>query len=329
MKSGQKLRWGILGCGKIASKFAEDMRISKTGIIVACAARDAERAGSFAAQYDIPLHFGDYNALAKCQEVDVVYIATTHNFHEEHAIICMQHGKHVLCEKPLAVNLAQTISMQEMAQRNRVFLMEALWTAFLPAIVKLKEDIRSGIIGEIRHIRADFGFKVPYDPASRLFNPALAGGSLLDIGIYPLFMATWLCGMPDKILAIASKAPSGVDNECSVLLRYPDNCSAFLYATVTCHTDTTCEIFGTQGKITIPSRFHEQHSYILSVPEMEDEVTEAGILGRGYVHEIDHVHDCLKAGLTESPVMTHLMSRQIASLMDQIRSLTGITYPFE
>jgi len=329
MQSNQKLRWGILGCGKIAAKFAEDMRISTTGIVVACAARDAERAGNFAKKYRIPIHYGDYTSLAASREVDVIYIATTHNFHEAHAVCCMQHGKHVLCEKPLAVNLAQTISMQETAQKYQVFLMEALWTAFLPAMISLKNAIQSGLIGDIRHIRADFGFKVPYDPESRLFNPALAGGSLLDIGIYPLFMATWLCGMPEKIHAVASKAPSGVDDECSILLLYPNKSSASLYASVTCHTDTTCEIFGTMGKITVPSRFHEQHSYIHSSPEQEYKITDTGILGRGYVHEIDHVYDCLKSGLTESPVMSHQFSRDLAYLMDRVRSLIDVRYPFE
>ncbi len=322
-------RWGILGCGKIAGKFADDLQHSAGGKLVACASRDDTKAQLFASQHNIPLCFGDYESMLQNEEVDIIYIATPHNMHMEHSMLCIQHKKHVLCEKPMGVNSHQVTETTTAARENGVFLMEALWTAFLPAIKEVKQEIEKGIIGDIRHLHADFGFKAAYDPESRLFNPSLAGGSLLDIGIYPIFMAMWLLGKPLEVATSVHKALTGVDDECTMMLTFEGDRTASLHSTVSCDTATTCEITGTAGSIVIPSRFHEQDRFIVRRKGAEDVLYHTGITGKGYFHEIEHVHECLSHGLTESPVMSHAFSMALIEVMDDIRKKAGIVYPFE
>jgi predicted dehydrogenase len=329
MSTQMIFRWGILGCGKIAGKFAGDLKHSEGGKLVACASRDYSKAQLFALQHDIPLCFGDYESMLQSDEVDIVYIATPHNMHVAHTLLCTQYTKHVLCEKPLGVNRHQVMDMTTAAKENGVFLMEALWTAFLPAIKEVKHEIEKGIIGDVRHIRADFGFKAVYNPESRLFNPSLAGGSLLDIGIYPIFIAMWLLGMPVEVEASIHKALTGVDDECTMLLTFEEGRTASLHCTVSCDTATTCEITGTEGSIVIPFRFHEQERFTVLRKGVEDAVYQTGITGKGYFHEIEHVHKCLSLGLTESPVMSHGFSLSLIEVMDTIRKKAGIVYPFE
>jgi predicted dehydrogenase len=327
MIANQKtIKWGILGCGKIAQKFAADLALSDSGFLYACASRDGQKAALFAKQFDAITYFDSYQALALCEEIDVIYIATPHSYHCDHSILCMNHSKHVLCEKPLAINQLQVHSMLDIAKRNDVFLMEAVWTAFLPAIQDVLTIIKSGAIGDARHLTADFGFQAPYDPKGRLFNPTLAGGSLLDIGIYPLFISLMVMGMPEKIYATGELAQTGVDSECSIQLTYNNKATAALYATLTCHTDTKCEIFGTEGKILIPGRFHEADHYFLTKGENNAIKCQVGRKGYGYFHEIEHVHNCITNGMVESNIMQWAISQQLVGLMDKVRNQIGVKY---
>src|SRR6187402_265920 len=194
----KKIRWGILGCGKIANKFATDLQLIEDAELVAVASRDVEKGKAFASLFHARLNFNTYEALASCDEVDVIYIATPHGFHLEHTSLCLQHSKAVLCEKPMAINSKQVKEMIDLAQKQKVFLMEAFWTKFLPQYQKVVELIQAGEIGTIKMIEADFGFKATSPTPQRLYDVALGGGALLDVGIYPVFLALSLLGRPNE-----------------------------------------------------------------------------------------------------------------------------------
>ena len=315
----QKIRWGILGCGKIAGKFASDLTLSENGVLAACASRDVEKSQSFAKEHNASLFFDTYEALAECEQVDVIYIATPNTFHHEHAILCLKNKKAVLCEKPFAINKSQVEAMIKVAKDNNTFLMEAMWTGCLPNIINIQNTIRSGIVGEIIHLAADFGFKADYDPKSRLFDPALGGGSLLDIGIYPIYMSLLFMGKPNKILSSSRLAASGVDASCSVLLSYEGEKTATLFSSFETFTDIKCEIYGTEGKIVIPSRFHEQNQHTIVIKGKADQLMETAQIGFGYYYEIEHVNECLYQGKKESPIMPLPMSINLMQLIDDIK----------
>ncbi|MBK9737886.1 MAG: Gfo/Idh/MocA family oxidoreductase [Saprospiraceae bacterium] len=319
----------IIGCGKIAHKFVTDLALSEQSILYACAARDINLSRFFAEKHSAKAYFDSYDDLVLCPEVDVIYIATPHSFHMEHTLLCLRSKKAVLCEKPLAINSLQVNKMINTARVNQTFLMEAMWTAFLPNIINVHEFIKSNKIGQIRHLTADFGFKAEYNEASRLFNPELAGGALLDIGIYPIFISLLLLGKPKNIEAAATISPSGVDSSVSLLFTYDNGCTAFLFASVDVDSDTKCEIFGTEGKIEIPNRFHGQDHFILTKKGSEDQTIKSDLKGLGYYHEIEHVNNCLLKGFAESPVFGFDMSRQLIEIMDEVRKIIEVKYPGE
>jgi predicted dehydrogenase len=324
----KKIKWGILGCGRIARKFADDLSLSKTGYLHACASRERENVQNFANKYGAVKMFTNYEDLVNCREIDAIYIATPHSHHFEHAVLCLNAKKAVLCEKPLTVNQYLTDQLFAIAKQNKVLLMEAMWTAFLPAIIAVKNEIEKGTIGQVRHLTADFGFKGSYDPKGRLYDKNLAGGSLLDIGIYPLFISLYLLGIPENLYASGHIIETGVDDECSILLQYSNRATASLYSTVSMMTDTKCEIFGTQGKILIPGRFHEQSCYFLETENGSQKV-DTGKSGHGYYHEIEHFNQCLLNNKPESNIMTYKMSQNLAKLMDLTRKQIGLTYPWD
>jgi predicted dehydrogenase len=220
MKNGAPIRWGILACGGIARKFADDLAFVKDGYLAAVSSRDISRAQEFASHYGPDVKcFGSYEAMLSSGEIDVVYIASPHGLHHEHTLLCLNAGLPVLCEKAFAINSKQVAEMIQAARDKKIFLMEALWTRFHPSIVKLQEILASGVIGDIVHLSADFGFHAPYDPEARWFNPALTGGSLLDIGIYPLFISKFVLGNPLEMKATGVMAPTGVDMNTSIALK--------------------------------------------------------------------------------------------------------------
>jgi predicted dehydrogenase len=322
-----KIKWGILGCGKIAQKFAADLALSDGGDLYAVASSSKEKQKVFSDLYPDILTFDRYKDLAACEEIDAIYVATPHAFHMAHSILCLEYGKAVLCEKPMAVNSDQVQKMIDSAQEHRVFLMEAMWTAFLPAIQDVIYTVNQGKIGEVKHLSADFGFKAVYDAESRLYNLDLAGGSLLDIGLYPVMMAILLLGEPTSITATAQLSPTGADESCAMLFTYKNGATASLYCTLKTHTDTKCEIYGTEGKITIPSRFHEQDHYLMKMGQEDEIKINVGKKGLGYAHEIEHVATCLQEGKTESPIMGFDMSTTLIRILDEIRRQIGVKYP--
>lgn len=320
IRKSRKIRWGILGCGKIADKFASDLLLSKNAILEACASRDKAKSEAFAKKHHATLYFENYEELALCENIDVIYIATPNSFHLEHSILCLKNKKAVLCEKPLSINKLEAEQMIRVARENDVFLMEAMWTGFLPTIQKVQNSIQKGSIGEIIHLTADFGFKVEYNSKSRLFNSELGGGSLLDIGIYPLYISLLLMGKPNSVKSSIRYSESGVDASCSVLLSYPKGKTAALFSSFETITEVKCEIYGTEGKIIISPFFHGQKEYAIIKNGMEDELVSSEHVGFGCFYEIEHVNECLYQGLKESTIMTHEMSITLLELMDEIRS---------
>lgn len=319
ISNDRKIRWGILGCGKIAHKFASDLLLSETAELFACASRNIENSKVFAEKYKAKMFFDNYEDLAKCGEIDVIYIATPNSFHLEHSLLCLNNQKAVLCEKPLCIDSVQVVELINVAKVNNVFLMEAMWTSCLPNILSVQNTIQSGAIGEIIHLTADFGFKTDYNPKSRLFDEALGGGSLLDIGIYPLYVSLLFLGKPSKIQSSIRYSTSGVDASCSVLLTYNEGKTATLFSSFETTMDIKCEIYGTKGKIIIPNRFHEHNEHIIQISGLSEKIVTNEKIGHGYFYEIEHVNECLYKGIKESPIMPMSISLDLINIMDEIR----------
>lgn len=324
-----KIRWGILACGKIAKKFAADLKLVEDGELIAVASRDVERAKQFAADFPAKYVFSSYEELVNCEEVDAIYVASPHSHHHEHTLLCLNHGKAVLCEKAFAINQHQAKEMIDLARTKKVFLMEALWTRFLPHYLKVRDMIAEGKLGELKGVLANFGFKPPEPVSPRLFEPALGGGSLLDIGIYPVFLAQSILGVPDSITAKMDPAHTGVDEQCSMVFHYKNGMTANLFSTLASNLETDADIFGTKGRIRLTNRFYEPSATIQYYPDI---ITSRTIIpiekeaGWGYQHEIRHVNECLQKGLTESPVWSLDDTFNLMQTLDRIRKEMGLIY---
>ncbi|MFK5974020.1 MAG: Gfo/Idh/MocA family oxidoreductase [Flavobacteriaceae bacterium] len=323
-----KIRWGIVGPGNIAHSFVKDLQLVGDGELVAVASRNIERAQEFGAQYGASHFFGSYEALFKSEEVDVIYIATPHTSHAELSIKAMKHGKHVLCEKPMGVNRSEVEKMLSVAKENKVFLMEALWSRFNPSIRKLKQMVDQGSIGRLQYLHADFAFyALDRDEKGRVLNPNLAGGSLLDIGIYPIFLSYLLLGKPDKIQASSRFYKTGIEIQTAMIFEYSD-AQAILYSGYTSKSEMKAEISGTEGAIFLHPQWHVPQGYSV---EKEGEIHdfELPTIGKGYTYEIEEVHLCLKADKLQSDLWSHQHSLDLIQILDDVRKLTGVVFPFE
>jgi predicted dehydrogenase len=295
----------------------------------AVASRDAARAAAFAAEYGAASAYGSYEELVADDAVDAVYIATPHGFHAEHAILCLRHGKAVLCEKPMALSAREVTAIIAASRDSGAFLMEAMWTRFIPLMRSVMELIGSGAIGAIQYIRADFGFPAPFNPEGRLYNMRLGGGSLLDIGIYPLFLCTHLLGRPARIVAAGDLSPTGSDASCHAVLQYKDGASAIVSSTLNCQTSLTAEIAGTGGMIRIPTPWYKNDRYEWNrTGEPAQSVTLEPMVN-GFEYQVSEVMRCREQGLTESPLLPHAFSLMMAETMDEIRRQIGVRYPGE
>lgn len=325
----QIIRWGILGPGRIAKKFASDLKLVKDATLVAIGSRSRENAQAFAKDFPAKYIHDSYEALVNNDEVDVIYIATPHNFHYENTMLCLQHGKAVLCEKPFAINAKQAASMIALAKEKEVFLMEALWTKFLPHFIKLKELISGGRIGEIKSATIKFGFRPTEPVPARMFDPALAGGTILDIGIYNVFMALSVLGKPDEIDAVMTPALTGVDEQCAVTFRYNNGAIAQLFSSFATNIATEADIHGTNGRIKLTHRFYAPDTQIEYYPgwmESRELIPVEKEAGWGYQYEARHVGECLRSGLKESPVMRFADTMELIETLDTIRHKAGIKY---
>ena len=325
-----KVRWGILGSGKIAKKFAADLALVEGAELVAVGARQLSAAKAFAQQFNIGHAHGTYQELVQNPAVDVIYIATPHSHHYEHGLLCLQHKKAALIEKAFTINAQQAKELVRAARQNNVFLMEAFWTRFLPHYLKTKEMIAECKVGSIQSIIAEFGFKPTPPVAPRIYDPALGGGSLLDIGVYPVFLALDILGKPDEIVAQMIPAPTGVDNQCSILFKYKTGALAQLFSSFNSNLATGADIAGDGGRIRMTHRFHGPTSDLEYYPDI---VTSGQVVdfekakGNGYEYEAQHVTNCIKKGLVESPLRTPADTILLMETLDEIRKLAGIRYP--
>lgn len=318
-----------MGCGRIAQKFAADLALVKDAELIAVGSRDMAKAKEFSGLFAIKHIHGSYEELVMNKEVDVIYIATPHSFHYKNTLLCLQHNKAVLCEKPFAINSRQASEMIRTAKEKGVFLMEALWTKFLPHYQKAQELVKDKKLGEIKSVLANFGFRLNAEAPKRLSDPALGGGTLLDIGVYNVFMALSFLGKPDKIEAVMSPSALGVDEQCSIVFTYKNGAIAQLFSSFITNTSTEVEIHGTEARLKIASRFYEPSSVL----ELRTDVKDKGVAikvkkekGMGYQYEARHVNECLKKGLTESPVVSHADTILLMETLDEIRRIAGITY---
>lgn len=318
-------KWGILGPGKIAHKFAKGLAVVPGAELYAVASRSLPKAEEFAKEFNVPKFYGSYEDLVNDKEVDIIYIATPHVFHYEHSLLCLKHKKAVLCEKPFAMNKEQVNEMIQIAKKENIFLMEALWTYFLPHYQYVLELVRSEKFGKINGLEANFGFEAPYLPEKRLFNKELGGGSLLDIGIYPVFAALTLLGKPDTISAKAKFSETGVDESCSIVFNYQNGVRAHLLSTINKTTPTTATINFEKAKLTLNRRFHEPTSVTILHNDQEETIS-FDVNTNGYNFEAEHVQQMLAQGRTESTVMSFEKSLELIGLLDEIREKIGLVY---
>jgi len=319
--------WGIMGCGHIARKFAKDIAQIPNAKVYACASRSMERATIFAQKHEIEKAFDSYEQLAKCQELDAVYIATRHIQHHANTLLCLQNRMPVLCEKPLAMNSRQAREMVQAADDNNTYLMEALWTRFLPQTKKVLEFIDAGKIGTVQGIKADFGIKVKFDPNSRLLNKDLGGGSILDIGIYPIFLSLLILGKPEQIKAKGSIGITQVDQVADMLFTYANNKTAKLHSNLLKQTPTEAYIYGSKGLIHIHSRWHEPSSMSMYTHGGQVQRFDFKSETYGYIHEAEAVMQDLAQGKKQNEWIPHSFSLTLMEIIDEVRRQVGMIYP--
>lgn len=323
----QHINWAVLGCGHIAKTFVESMQCVPNASIVACSARHIERAEAFAHTHSIEQYFGSYVSMLEDRSINVVYIASTHNFHFEHIKLCLLYGKHVLCEKPITLNAQQAKEVYQLAASHNLLLIEAVWTRFLPAIRELQQALKSGLIGKVKCVQANFSLNRNLPDTHRLRNKNLAGGALLDLGIYPITMADIVFAkQPTKITSSALMTSTGVDENSFYTLEYDDGAVAQLSAGFTMSAPTCAHIYGDKGSIRVPN-FLGAKAYELTL--------EAGTPqwhrfefndSDKFSFEIEHVNACLKADYIQSDIIPKETSVRIMSIMDTIRAQWGLVY---
>jgi predicted dehydrogenase len=321
------VRWGIAGPGAIAIGFAQGLSQLPDARLVAVGSRSIERAQSFASARGATAH-GSYEELAADADVDVVYVATPAASHLDHVLLFLDAGKHVLCEKPFALSEAQGRRMAEAARSRGLFLMEAMWSRFLPAYRTLRSVLADGEIGEPNHLDADFGFRRDLDPSDRLFDPARGGGGLLDLGVYPVQLASMVFGEPSVVRAVGHIGSTGVDEQVAAVLGYPTGAVAVVQAALRANLTLTARLAGTAGAIELPAFMHCPRSLVVSSGAGRREI-DCTWEGDGLRFQVEEVHRCLAAGLTESPDMPLAETLSIARTLDAIRAEIGLTFPGE
>lgn len=323
------IQWAILAPGAIARKFARDLQVAKGGKLRAVAGRDLGRAKAFAAEFGAEKATDDLMELATDDSVDIVYIASPHNFHFAGAKALLEAGKPVLCEKPLTINAAEARELIGISRANNVFLMEAMWTRCLPVYDRVREWLDDGRIGEPRLVTSQFCFPSPYDATSRWFDPALAGGSLLDLGVYNLAVSQFVMGRkPEKVSAVARMSGSGVDEMLSASLMYENGGIAQFTCGLTTRFENSLTIGGEKGFIRVAPRFMDAGEAFLTTDGHTETVREP-LRGEGFEFEIEEAMRCLRAGEIESPKMPLDDTLATMEVMDEIRAQIGLRYPGE
>jgi predicted dehydrogenase len=322
------IRWGIAGPGEIASRFAEGMRQIDGGTVVAVGSRSPERAQAFAARFDIPRPVGSYEALADDPDVDAVYVATPHSRHADDTLLFLSAGKHVLCEKPFALNAAQAKEMIAAAEAQHCFLMEAMWSRFLPAYRTLRDLLDDERIGEPLLVEASFGWRAEVIPTHRHFDLAQGGGALLDLGVYTVNLSQFVLGPVESVVARGHVGSTGVDEHVAAVLQHADDRLGVVQAAIRTPLTCTARIACTEGVIDLPAFMHCPDHLVVRTLAGEERI-DASWEGEGLRFQVDEVHRCLAAGLLESTVMPWRETMGIARVLDDIRTQVGVRYPGE
>lgn len=324
------IRWGILGTGRIANSFAEGLSVVDRAELTAVGSRSIERARDFGEKWKIPKAHGSYEEFSEEKEIDAIYIATPHSEHFDNSVLCMRAGKAVLCEKPLAVNAAQGRKMVTVAREQDVAFMEGMWSRFPPGMSKVREIFSSGILGEIRSLQADFGFRAKdRNPEGRLFNPELAGGSLLDIGIYPVSLSSMIFGKPEEIVSTCHKGETGVDEQAAFIFRHKGGALSVLHSSIQAETSQEALVCGTQGQLRILKQCWRPQELLITHSDGREERLSLPFEGNGFNYEAVAFMELIDQGKIESEIMPHQESIEILETMDSIRSQWGLRYPME
>lgn len=324
------IKWGIIGAGNIARKFATALTSMKDTEITAIASRNIKKAEKFAEGFHIKKSYGSYEELIKDEEIDVVYIATPHTEHKANGALCIINNKAVLCEKPFTINKEESQYLIDLAAKHDVFLMEAMWTKFLPVTNAVKNWIKEKKIGEIKHIRASFGYNTPYDINSRVYNPDTAGGALLDVGIYPITYACYLLDkLPDSISSSAIIGKSNVDEQNVIALHFDNGVLANLSSAIAADIGDEAIIIGDEGRIHIPNFWNTQKAVVYNNEDLIVDTIELPFMSNGYEYEAEEVNNCLRKGKKQSSINSLKDTLDIMKIMDEIREQWGLKYPQE
>ncbi|MCW2618011.1 MAG: putative oxidoreductase [Modestobacter sp.] len=322
----QEIRWGVVGPGRIAEKVVQDFAVVDGARAVAVASRSLDRARDFASRHGIERAHGSYKEILADPDVDVLYVATPHPQHHAIALAALHAGKALLIEKAFTATVAGAREVVDLSRETGVFVMEAMWTRFQPAVVRMRELIADGAIGEVRSVQADLGVQRDFDPTDRLFSQELGGGALLDLGVYVVSFAQMLLGDPATVTATGSLFETGVDAEASLLLGYADGRSATLMTSLRNALPGQARVFGTAGWIDVLPRFHHPQTIVLHRAGADPEEITLPQLGGGYSHELIEVTQCLRAGRTESAVMPLADTLAVQEVLEQAAGQLGVTF---
>jgi predicted dehydrogenase len=334
LPADRPVRWGILATGKIATAFVTDLALLEQCEVAAVGARRQESADAFAAEHAITTAYGDYRSLVEDPDVDVVYVATPHALHREHVELAFDAGKPVLCEKALTLTAADAEHLVGRAREQRLFFMEAMWMRCNPVVRRMRELVESGQLGDVQQVRADLGFVVDKPPTDRLLDPALGGGVLLDMGIYPVTFASLFLGEPSSMSATATLSEAGADLNIAVGLGYESGAIASVTSTMTAWSPRTASVATTKGRIDVPDGFHHPRSFTWTALDGDPDVAGAPqpqqvseeVIGTGLAHEALEVVRCLRSGEIESPLVPLDDTVALMHQMDRIRGIVGVRY---
>ena len=325
----ETIRWGILGTGGIAHAFASDLR-DNGFTIAAVGSRSQDSADAFASEFGIPNAHPSYEALAADPDVDVIYVSTPHPFHAENATLALNGGKHVLVEKPFTINQAEAKRVVDLAAEKKLVVLEAMWTRFLPHMIRLREIIAAGTLGDVRTVIADHNQNLPKDPGHRLQNPALGGGAVLDLGIYPVSFAWDVLGAPTSVSAISSPTPTGVDRQTAIVLGYADGQQALLHTALDTAGPNEAAVIGTEGWVKLHGTFYVPTT--ITVHNAQNEVVETfeqEVGSRGMQFQAWEVERLIAAGQVVGEILPPEQTVAIMGTLDEVRRIIGLKYPGE
>ena len=326
-KTVSVIRWGIFGTGKIASAFAAALRDTPDAVLGGVASRSIGNAQAFGAEFGALASYGSYQELADDPAIDIIYIGTPHTMHAENALMALGAGKAVLCEKPFSMNRREAEQVVALARQNKLFLMEAMWTRFMPALAEVQRIVASGEIGTPRQVIADFGFAATSDPEHRVNKRELGGGALLDLGIYPLSIASAILGPVASVLAQAEMGPTGVDIQTGFSIKHAGGGLSICNCSLIARTPCELTVSGELGHVRMHTQFHRSTSVTVVLADGVTRTVATPYIGNGYAHEAIEAGRCLRAGLLESPRMTQGDTLALMGVLDAVREQIGLRYP--